>query len=127
MATLNVKNLPDPLYRKLQARARRQRRSVAQEVICLLSQAVEEADTQSILELRGLGKEPWKDVGASAHVATERVGLIRPGPRPRRAGHRRLHLLDRGASTLPAGRRARLLGSRERPADRSHRESRGSS
>ena len=35
MATLNVKNLPDPLYRKLQARARRQRRSVAQEVIHL--------------------------------------------------------------------------------------------
>ena len=32
MATLNVKNLPDGLYRKLQARAKRQRRSVAQEV-----------------------------------------------------------------------------------------------
>jgi len=45
MATLNVKNLPDPLYRKLQARARRQRRSLAQEVIHLLTQAVEEADS----------------------------------------------------------------------------------
>jgi len=72
MATLNVKNLPDPLYRKLKARARRQRRSVAQEVIHLLSQAVEDADAQSILELRGLGKELWKGVDASAHVATER-------------------------------------------------------
>ena len=72
MATLNVKNLPDPLYRKLKARARRQRRSVAQEVIHLLSQAVEEADPQSILELRGLGKELWKGVDARAHVATER-------------------------------------------------------
>jgi plasmid stability protein len=72
MAILNVKNLPDSLYRKLKARARRQRRSVAQEVIHLLTQAVEEADTQSILELRGLGKEFWKGVDASAHVATER-------------------------------------------------------
>jgi plasmid stability protein len=72
MATLNVKNLPDPLYKKLQARARRQRRSVAQEVIHLLTQAVEEPDTQSILELRGLGKELWKDIGAAAHVNAER-------------------------------------------------------
>ena len=72
MATLNVKNLPDPLYRKLQARARRQRRSLAQEVIHLLMQAVEETDTQSILELRGLGKELWKGVDAAAHVNTER-------------------------------------------------------
>jgi plasmid stability protein len=29
MATLNVKNLPDALYKKLQARAKRERRSVA--------------------------------------------------------------------------------------------------
>jgi len=72
MATLNVKNLPDPLYKKLQARARLQRRSVAQEVIHLLTQAVEEADTQSILELRGLGKELWKDIDARTHVNTER-------------------------------------------------------
>ena len=72
MATLNVKNLPDPLYRKLQARARRQRRSVAQEVIHLLTQAVEEADTHSILELRGLGKDLWKGIDATAPVNTER-------------------------------------------------------
>ena len=37
MATLNIKNLPDPLYAKLKARAKRERRSVAQEVIRLLS------------------------------------------------------------------------------------------
>jgi plasmid stability protein len=41
MATLNVKNLPDSLYRKLQARAKRQRRSVAQEVTQILSEALE--------------------------------------------------------------------------------------
>jgi len=72
MATLNVKNLPDSLYKKLQARARRQRRSLAQEVIHLLTQAVEEADAQSILELRGLGKELWRGVDAAAHVDRER-------------------------------------------------------
>jgi hypothetical protein len=37
-----------------------------------LTQAVEEADTQSILELRGLGKELWKGIGPTAHVNTER-------------------------------------------------------
>ena len=41
MATLNIKNLPDALYRKLQARARRQHRSLAQEVTHILTQAVE--------------------------------------------------------------------------------------
>jgi hypothetical protein len=45
---------------------------VAQEVIHLLTQAVEEANTQSILELRGLGKELWKGIDATAHVNTER-------------------------------------------------------
>jgi len=37
-----------------------------------LTQAVEEADTQSILELRGLGKELWTGVDATAHVNSER-------------------------------------------------------
>src|SRR5262249_6294673 len=43
VATLNVKNLPDTLYRKLKARAKRERRSVAQEVAVILSQALEPA------------------------------------------------------------------------------------
>lgn len=72
MATLNVKNLPDPLYKKLQARARSQRRSLSQEVIQLLTQALEDPGTQSVLELRGLGKELWKGVDAAAHVERER-------------------------------------------------------
>jgi len=58
VATLNVKNLPDALYRKLQARAKRERRSVAQEVIHILSEALESPRRLSILELRALGKEP---------------------------------------------------------------------
>lgn len=72
MATLNIKNLPDALYKKLQARARRERRSVAQEVIHILGRATEEAKPLSILELRGLGKECWQGVDAAAHVAEER-------------------------------------------------------
>ena len=72
MATLNVKNLPDALYRKLKARAKRERRSVAQEVTVLLTQALEPAAALSIHELRGLGKDLWRDVDAAAHVASER-------------------------------------------------------
>jgi plasmid stability protein len=72
MATLNVKNVPDVLYRRLQARARRQRRSVAQEVIHLLSQAVERPAPLSILELRGLGRDLWQGLDPAAHVAQQR-------------------------------------------------------
>ena len=49
MATLNVKNLSDALYRKLRARAKRDRRSVAQEVTHLLSEALETPKPLSIL------------------------------------------------------------------------------
>ncbi|HKW00397.1 MAG TPA: hypothetical protein VJN96_11260 [Vicinamibacterales bacterium] len=72
MATLNVKNLPDGLYRKLQARAKRERRSVAQEVTQILSEAVETPKSASLLDLRGLGKEYWHGVDASTHVKRER-------------------------------------------------------
>ena len=72
MATLNVKNLPDALYRKLQARARRERRSVAQQVTQLLSEALETPKELSILELRGLGKEIWEGIDAAEYVRRER-------------------------------------------------------
>ncbi len=73
MATLNIKNLPDALYRKLQARAKRDRRSVAQEVTHLLSEALETSKPLSILELQGLGKELWQGVDAVDHVQRERA------------------------------------------------------
>ena len=72
MATLNIKNLPDALYRKLQARAKRQRRSVAQEVTQMLTEALQKPRPHSILDLRGLGKDEWAGVDAGAHVAAER-------------------------------------------------------
>jgi plasmid stability protein len=72
VATLNVKNLPDGLYRKLQKRAREHRRSVAQEVTFILEAAVEESQLVSIRELRGLGKDAWRGVDAAGHVDAER-------------------------------------------------------
>jgi plasmid stability protein len=72
MATLNLKNFPDKLYEHLRARARRERRSIAQEVIYLLEHAVGPPAQRSILELRGLGKECWQGVDPVAYVRTER-------------------------------------------------------
>jgi plasmid stability protein len=72
VATLNIKNLPDTLYEKLRARAKREHRSVSQEVIHLLTRATEEAAPRSILELRGLGKESWRGIEPTTHVEDER-------------------------------------------------------
>lgn len=72
MATLNIKNLPDRLYKRLQARAKRERRSVAQEVTRLLAEALDSREPLSILELQGLGKEYWRNLDAEAHVRRER-------------------------------------------------------
>lgn len=72
MATLNVKNLPDSLYDKLRARAKRDRRSLAQEVIQILTQATEEPSSLSILDLKGLGKEIWRSQDPAAFVEQER-------------------------------------------------------
>ena len=73
MATLNVKNLPDALYKKLQAQAKRERRSVAQEVTRLLSEALDSPQRLSILDLKGLGKKHWRGTDAVEHVEKERA------------------------------------------------------
>jgi plasmid stability protein len=72
MATLNIKNLPEPLYKKLRARAKRERRSVAQEVIQILAHATEEPAPLSILGLKGLGKEVWRGLDPGKYVEQER-------------------------------------------------------
>jgi plasmid stability protein len=72
MATLNIKGFPEALYGKLQERAEREHRSLSQEVVHLLSLAVEEPEPLSILELKGLGKEIWRGTDAARHVAEER-------------------------------------------------------
>ena len=72
MATLNIKNVPEKLYSRLKARARRERRSLSQEVLRILEEATSPAETVSILELRGLGKDIWKGIDPAAHVDEER-------------------------------------------------------
>ncbi len=74
MATLNIKNLPNTLHKKLRERAKRQRRSLAQEATQILSDALDAGEPLSILSLRGLGKERWAGVDAVKHVAEERRG-----------------------------------------------------
>jgi len=72
MSILNIKNFPDALHKKLRERAKRERRSVSQEVIHLLAETLEPSEPGSILELRGLGKSAWADLDAARHVAEER-------------------------------------------------------
>jgi hypothetical protein len=45
---------------------------VAQEVTHLLSEALDTPAALSVLDLRGLGKEYWRDIDAADHVARER-------------------------------------------------------
>ena len=72
MAILNIKSVPEPLYRKLQARAKRERRSVTQEVLHILDQAVAESPQLSILDLQGLGKDVWRNIDVDQYLRTER-------------------------------------------------------
>jgi len=72
MATLNIKNVPDKLYSRLKARARKSRRSLSQEVLQILDEVTKRREPVSILELRGLGKELWKDIDPAEHVDEER-------------------------------------------------------
>lgn len=62
MATLNIKGFPDGLYRKLQARARKDRRSLAQQITYLLQEAIEVPKPLAQQELRPFGRDfsdPW--------------------------------------------------------------------
>ena len=86
MATLNVKNLPDGLYRKLQARARAQRRSVAQEVTQILEQVLTGTDlpagTQRVAEAGpATGAYGRRLAGrATAGFSTEEIMALTRGP-----------------------------------------------
>ena len=73
MATLNIENLPDPLYEALKARAESQHRSIALEVTHLLVEALGRQESLSILELQDLGKELWSGIDAARHLEDERA------------------------------------------------------
>ncbi len=78
MATLNIKNFPDLLYRRIKQRAGKNRRSITQEVVQLLDEAVNNAPRVSLLDLEGLGKDLWeKQLGgkdAADFISRERDG-----------------------------------------------------
>ncbi len=73
MAVLNVKGFPDDLYEKLKERAESEHRSLAQEVVHLLSKAVASRARPSLMDLRGLGKEIWQGIDAARYIEEERA------------------------------------------------------
>lgn len=75
MATLNIENFPEDLYERLQERAEREHRSLAQQVVHLLEESAGNPKRHSILELRGLGKELWQGIDPVEHVRAERDSL----------------------------------------------------
>ena len=84
MATLNIKNFPEPLYEQLQKQAEDEHRSVAQQVIHLVSKSVGRPRSRSILELRGLGKEIWAGIDSAQGIPVASPNFT--GPSPRRWG-----------------------------------------
>ncbi len=72
MAVLNVKKVPDKLYRALRRRAEQDHRSIAQEVLHALSQYLQIPARHSIMELQGLGKELWKGIRVDRYLKAER-------------------------------------------------------
>ncbi len=73
MAVLNVKNFPDDVYAKLKEQAEREHRSLAQEVIHLLTKVVEPPQEKlNWMDLRGLGKEIWEGIDPAEYIDEER-------------------------------------------------------
>ena len=72
MATLNIKKFPEDLYEQLRMIAEQEQRSLSQEVIYLLRQAVSSKEKRSLLELRGLGKKLWEEVNVGDYLENER-------------------------------------------------------
>jgi plasmid stability protein len=72
MATLNIKSVPDGLYKRLKERAKNRRRSISQEVLSILEEVLESAEPRSLLELKGLGKDLWSGRDAAAWIEEER-------------------------------------------------------
>ena len=78
MATLNIKGFPDGLHRRLKARAKRNRRSVSQEVTHLLNESVEAAKVPSLLGLRDSSTTQTEPPETPAEVAPHSITLDEP-------------------------------------------------
>jgi plasmid stability protein len=72
MATLNVKNLPEDLHRRLKKRAKEEHRSVASHVKRLIEQDVAKPKRYTVNDLKGLGKGTWRDVDILKWLDRER-------------------------------------------------------
>ncbi len=72
MAVLSVKGIPDRLYKALRRQAEQDHRSIAQEVIYVLSQYIQATPRHSMTELRGLGKKVWEGVRVNRYLSAER-------------------------------------------------------
>ncbi|HZI66692.1 MAG TPA: hypothetical protein VFF17_09030 [Thermoanaerobaculia bacterium] len=73
MATLNIKNFPDGLYRRLKARAKREGRSLAREVTVLLQKGVGDRPKRYTLkDWPGLLAGPFRGVDVEKFIDKER-------------------------------------------------------
>lgn len=72
MANLRINDFPDSLHRRLKEQAKQNGRSLAQEVIHLLDQALGPEKNLSIMGLKGLGKEIWAGIDAAEYIREER-------------------------------------------------------
>lgn len=73
MAVLNVKNFPDDVYARLKEQAAREHRSLAQQVVHLLTRVIEPPKEKlSWRDLEGLGKEIWEGIDPTEYVDEER-------------------------------------------------------
>jgi plasmid stability protein len=73
MATINIEDVPQPLFERLQDRAQREHRSVSQEVIHILDETLGREKSHSIMELEGLGKELWEGIDPVEYIRAERA------------------------------------------------------
>ena len=64
--------VPDALFDALEADARREQRSLAAHVVLLVEGMVRAPQRHSILALRGLGEETWRDIDAVDNICAER-------------------------------------------------------
>lgn len=65
MPTLQVRDLPEDVYRRLQRKAKAEHRSIAQETVVLLRQALEQTEspsTERLAALKRLEESRIKDI-----------------------------------------------------------------
>jgi plasmid stability protein len=75
MSILHVRNVPEPLYRRLKQRAKTRRRSLSAEVITLLEWALEEADRRPAATLEAIRTRRHFDPAAAG--APDSTDLLR--------------------------------------------------